>query len=489
MSEYLEAVARALNAPEAIVQRSAAARAQASGTTVDEVLIAWAGGGSVAPAPDTDTAASAPEPEPAASPEQAAPSAPEATPPAPSVPPLPALVPEPGRIAAIIEDEDLEAAPVSDRLRWAAGVGGLAGAALGIVAAVAVTPLVVDRVTLVGEPGAFRPAIEVTALPVVVVGAVVSLLFGALVGVAVRTVPAWFRPELRIEGRPGMAALVGGVTGLLVGVVGAALLLNLAGQPSEADETVIQIGVRSGLLLVLFGGAVLGMITAAVVQVLAVPVGLDAASADESSAVRRRLSTGVGVPLAAFTVLALVVVSLGSLFLAYHVAAPLLAIVVAGGILAFAGLTASRPNIRLSLGELLAAAAGILSVLVLIVVVAGALGGGQATPPAGEEPEATGPGGTVTILAGEDLSFDATAWSVPTGEVMFVYEDEGDIVHTLTIEGLEDQLALRVENAGDVDRGTVALAPGEYTLYCDIRGHREAGMEGRLTVMSEPPDR
>jgi uncharacterized cupredoxin-like copper-binding protein len=396
------------------------------------------------------------------------------------------LVPEPAA-AAVEEEEDLVAAPVSERLRWAAGVGGLAGAALGIVGAVAVTPLVVDRVTLVGEPGAFRPAIEVTALPVVILGAVVSLLFGALVGLAVRTVPAWFRPELRIAGRPGMAALVGAVTGLLVGVVGAALLLNLAGQPSEADETVIQIGVRSGLLLVLFGGGVLGMITAAVVQVLAVPVGLDAATTDESSAVRRRLSTGVGVPLAAFAVLALVVVSLGSLFLAYRVAAPLLAVVVAGGILAFAGLTASRPNIRLSLGELLAAAAGILAVVVLIVVVAGALGGGQATATAREEPEATGPGGTVTILAGEDLSFDATAWSVATGEVTFVYEGEGDIIHTLTIEGLEDQLALRVENAGDVDRGTVALAPGEYTLYCDIRGHREAGMEGRLTVMSEPP--
>ena len=164
---------------------------------------------------------------------------------------------------------------------------------------------------------------------------------------------------------------------MLVGVVGAALLLNLAGQPSEADETIVQIGVRSGLLLVLFGGAVLGMITAAVVQVLAVPVGLDVETADESTAVRRRLSTGVGVPLAAIAVLALIVVALGSLFLAYHVAAPLLAIVVAGGILAFAGLTASRPNVRLSLGELLAAAAGILAVVVLIVVVAGALGGGE----------------------------------------------------------------------------------------------------------------
>ncbi len=309
-------------------------------------------------------------PEPAASPEPAA----EAPPAAAAA--TAALVPAPVR-TVVEEDEELVAAPVSERLRWAAGVGGLAGAALGIVAAVAVTPLVVDKVTLVGEPGAFRPAIEVTALPVVIVGAVISLIFGALVGLAVRIVPAWFRPDMRMEGRAGIAALVGGISGLLVGVVGAALLLNLAGQPSEADETIIQIGVRSGLLLVLFGGAVLGMITAAVVQVLAVPVGLDAGAADESTAVRRRLSTGVGVPLAAFAVLAMIVVALGSLFLAYHVAAPLIAIVVAGGILAFAGLTASRPNVRLSLGELLAAAAGILAVVVLIVVVAGALGGGE----------------------------------------------------------------------------------------------------------------
>jgi MFS family permease len=406
MSEYLEAVARALNAPEAIVQRSAAARAQASGTTVDEVLMAWAGGGSVATAtaaesPPQPEPEMAPEPAPAASSEPApsTPSAPAApsTPVGPSAPaaaPLPALVSEAAAVT-VEEVEDLVAVPVSERLRWAAGVGGLAGAALGIVAAVAVTPLVVDRVTLVGEPGAFRPAIEVTALPVVIIGAVVSLLFGALVGLAVRTVPAWFRPELRIEGRPGMAALVGAVTGLLVGVVGAALLLNLAGQPSEADETVIQIGVRSGLLLVLFGGAVLGMITAGVVQVLAVPVGLDAFTADESSAVRRRLSTGVGVPLAAFAVLALVVVSLGSLFLAYHVAAPLLAVVIAGGILAFAGLTASRPNIRLSLGELLAAAAGILAVVVLIVVVAGALGSGEE---GAEEPAEASAVGAVGVV-------------------------------------------------------------------------------------------
>ena len=44
----LSAAAAALGIPEAIVQRSAAARAAETGMTVDEVLAAWAGGGSVA---------------------------------------------------------------------------------------------------------------------------------------------------------------------------------------------------------------------------------------------------------------------------------------------------------------------------------------------------------------------------------------------------------------------------------------------------------
>ena len=57
----LSAAAAALGIPEAIVQRSAAARAAETGMTVDEVLAAWAGGGSVSGAP-----AEASEPAPAA---------------------------------------------------------------------------------------------------------------------------------------------------------------------------------------------------------------------------------------------------------------------------------------------------------------------------------------------------------------------------------------------------------------------------------------
>ncbi|HEX5671809.1 MAG TPA: hypothetical protein VFY46_03710, partial [Acidimicrobiia bacterium] len=43
----LAAAAAALGVPEAIVRRSAEARAKATGATVDEVLTAWAGGGEV----------------------------------------------------------------------------------------------------------------------------------------------------------------------------------------------------------------------------------------------------------------------------------------------------------------------------------------------------------------------------------------------------------------------------------------------------------
>ena len=48
MSDLVNRVAELLNAPVDLVQRSAEARAQASGVSVDDVLNSWAGGESVA---------------------------------------------------------------------------------------------------------------------------------------------------------------------------------------------------------------------------------------------------------------------------------------------------------------------------------------------------------------------------------------------------------------------------------------------------------
>ena len=56
MSELVNKVAELLNAPVDLVQRSAEARAAASGKSVDEVLSSWAGGESIeASAPVAET--------------------------------------------------------------------------------------------------------------------------------------------------------------------------------------------------------------------------------------------------------------------------------------------------------------------------------------------------------------------------------------------------------------------------------------------------
>ena len=55
MSELLSKVSEILGAPETLVQRSAEARAEASGKTVDEVLQSWAGGESISSTPAAET--------------------------------------------------------------------------------------------------------------------------------------------------------------------------------------------------------------------------------------------------------------------------------------------------------------------------------------------------------------------------------------------------------------------------------------------------
>ena len=55
MSELLSKVAEILKAPEELVQRSAEARADASGKSVDEVLQSWAGGEAIESSPAAET--------------------------------------------------------------------------------------------------------------------------------------------------------------------------------------------------------------------------------------------------------------------------------------------------------------------------------------------------------------------------------------------------------------------------------------------------
>lgn len=71
--------------------------------------------------------------------------------------------------------------------------------------------------------------------------------------------------------------------------------------------------------------------------------------------------------------------------------------------------------------------------------------------------------------------------AVPPGRVTLNVANNGSSVHNLVLEG-EGKRMPDVQSglAGVFDLGD--LSPGEYTLYCDISGHRDAGMEAGFVV-------
>jgi uncharacterized cupredoxin-like copper-binding protein len=93
------------------------------------------------------------------------------------------------------------------------------------------------------------------------------------------------------------------------------------------------------------------------------------------------------------------------------------------------------------------------------------------------------PNPNLTVIA-QEIKFDKKAYSIPSGEVRLAYPSEGTQTHTLVVQDPKgDNIPPKLSVApGKETGGVYRLAPGEYTLYCDITGHREAGMVASLTV-------
>ena len=83
-------------------------------------------------------------------------------------------------------------------------------------------------------------------------------------------------------------------------------------------------------------------------------------------------------------------------------------------------------------------------------------------------------------VVARDLSFTPRAIEAPAGTIPVTLRNDGRIVHNLTIDELDLQL---IASPGQTVSGElVDVPPGTYTFYCSVSGHRQAGMEGTLTV-------
>lgn len=117
-------------------------------------------------------------------------------------------------------------------------------------------------------------------------------------------------------------------------------------------------------------------------------------------------------------------------------------------------------------------------------------GGGSATP---TEPGGSGAGGGTAATGGSTLrliadpggrpAFTTKETSTKAGKVVLELENGSSVPHDLAIEDSSGKLvaktAVITENMA---KAVVDLKPGTYAFYCSVPGHRQAGMEGALTV-------
>jgi plastocyanin len=85
------------------------------------------------------------------------------------------------------------------------------------------------------------------------------------------------------------------------------------------------------------------------------------------------------------------------------------------------------------------------------------------------------------VVEAHDLEFDRDRYRLDAGDRRIAYVQKGAVPHTLLIEDIGD-FELEVDGSR-TDVGTVALEPGTYTFYCDVAGHRDAGMEAEVVVV------
>jgi plastocyanin len=96
-----------------------------------------------------------------------------------------------------------------------------------------------------------------------------------------------------------------------------------------------------------------------------------------------------------------------------------------------------------------------------------------------------GGGGAQTLVVKADptgqLSWSPTKETAKAGSVTMTLDNPSPVSHDIEIEGngVEKKADLVSQGSTSV---TATLKPGTYEYYCTVPGHKEAGMDGTLTV-------
>jgi plastocyanin len=118
-----------------------------------------------------------------------------------------------------------------------------------------------------------------------------------------------------------------------------------------------------------------------------------------------------------------------------------------------------------------------------------------------QAPEATGGGGDTTTSGASasetldvsspsdgSLVFDPNGLQAKPGNLTIDYTNPSPVPHSIAVATANGNVLGEVQPFANGKQSVqlTNLAPGKYVFYCTVPGHREAGMQGDLTVLGGP---
>jgi plastocyanin len=94
-------------------------------------------------------------------------------------------------------------------------------------------------------------------------------------------------------------------------------------------------------------------------------------------------------------------------------------------------------------------------------------------------------GASVSLTADPDgaLAYEESTLSAPAGAVTIEFDNPASIGHDVVVEDADANEITRTDViTQDAATAVGEFEAGDYTYYCSVDGHREAGMEGTLTI-------
>jgi plastocyanin len=106
------------------------------------------------------------------------------------------------------------------------------------------------------------------------------------------------------------------------------------------------------------------------------------------------------------------------------------------------------------------------------------------TPAPASSPAHKGSPSAIALAADPagSLSYTTKQISAKAGSVTITFSNASPVEHNVTIARGSTVLGATPTFTGGSKALTLTLQPGTYTFYCTVPGHRQAGMEGTLSV-------